>query len=53
MTKLILGIILCMAVKMVSGQGYHIEITVDGIKDTTALFGYHFGNQQYIKIQLK
>lgn len=53
MIKWILGFILGIAVNMVSGQGYHIEITVGGIKDTTALLGYHFGNQQFIKDTFK
>lgn len=29
-------------------QGYKIEVEIDGIKDTTLLLGYHFGEKKFV-----
>ena len=29
-------------------KGYEIKVRVDGIKDTTAFLGYHYGDKQYV-----
>ncbi len=34
---------------VVAKKGYQIDVTVQGISDTTALLAYHFGNRQYIQ----
>ena len=49
MIKWILCFTIAIGAYNVFGQGFHIEISVDGINDTTALLGYHFGNQQFVK----
>ena len=29
-------------------NGYRIEIKIDGLKDTTLLLGYHFGDKKFV-----
>lgn len=29
-------------------QGYNIEVKIDGIKDTTLMLGYHFGEKKFV-----
>ncbi len=30
-------------------KGYHINVHVDGLQDTTAFLAYHYGNRQYVQ----
>jgi thiol-disulfide isomerase/thioredoxin len=30
-------------------QGYNIEVTVDGLRDTSIYLAYHFGNKKYVQ----
>jgi hypothetical protein len=29
-------------------NGYRIEVKIDGLKDTTLLLGYHFGEKKFV-----
>lgn len=31
-----------------SGKQYRIDVTIDGLKDTTLLLGYHFGSKKFV-----
>ncbi|MBS4014453.1 MAG: redoxin domain-containing protein [Bacteroidetes bacterium] len=30
-------------------EGYHIKVNINGLKDTTSILAYYYGNNQYIK----
>lgn len=36
-------------IKLSSAQTYHIEVQIEGIKDTSLLLGYHFGEKKYVQ----
>jgi thiol-disulfide isomerase/thioredoxin len=46
---LILMIFLGFTLTKSYSQAYHIDIRVEGIKDTSVYLAYHFGNKKYIK----
>lgn len=33
----------------VFSQGYNIEVTIDGLRDTSIYLAYHFGNRKYVQ----
>ena len=56
MGKFFIAILLSVLPVMVFGQlksGYEIEITLDGLPDSTVFLAYHLGDKQYIKDTLK
>ena len=36
-------------IKLSSAQAYHIEVQIEGIKDTSLLLGYHFVEKKYVQ----
>ncbi len=56
MGKFFIALLLSVLPVMVFGQlksGYEIEITLDGLPDSTVFLAYHLGDKQYIKDTLK
>jgi len=56
MGKFLAAILLSVLPAMAFGQvksGYNIEITLDGLPDSTVFLAYHLGDKQYIKDTLK
>lgn len=56
MRRLILFILLLLVPAFLFGQlknGYEIDITINGLQDSTVFMAYHLGDKQYIKDTLK
>ncbi len=56
MGKLFFVVLMTMLPVLMFGQqkkGYEIDITIDGLKDSTVYLAYHLGDKQYIKDTLK
>ena len=56
MGKFFITVLLSILPAMVFSQlkgGYEIEITLDGLPDSTVYLAYHLGDKQYIKDTLK
>jgi len=52
MRKILLFIVLSMASGLVFSQikpGYQINVTIDGLKDSSIYLAYHLGDKQYIQ----
>ncbi len=47
--KLTLTIIIIVFCSNIFAQGYRIEVQIEGLKDTTLLLGYHFGEKKYVQ----
>lgn len=52
-TQLLLPLLLVSLTAMAAGQGYKINFTIKGLKDTTCLIGNYYGNGTYIKDTLQ
>ncbi len=48
-SKFILAIIFTIFCSSLFAQGYKIEVQIEGIKDTTLLLGYHYGEKKYVQ----
>jgi hypothetical protein len=56
MGKFLITVLLSVFATLLYGQaksGYEIEITLDGLPDSTVFLAYHLGDKQYIKDTLK
>jgi len=52
MKKIFIALLLCLASTSLFSQlktGYEIDITINGLKDSTVYLAYHLGDKQYIK----
>jgi len=47
--KFILVLFISILCNNLFAQGYRIEVQIDGLKDTTLLLGYHFGDKKYVQ----
>jgi thiol-disulfide isomerase/thioredoxin len=47
--RFILTILITMLCNNLFAQAYRIEVQIEGIKDTTLLLGYHFGDKKYVQ----